>query len=381
MNDKVRENLIQVLYEQAEVEIKNNDYSKALYTLGQLTDFAKDRPSHLVQGGVKRLYAMVYKYQGKYYPALHTADEGLTFFAEKQEQWEVFRMHHLKGDIYFHFSKYEEAITEWESALSVNWCPEEDVTKAALKAKIHLKLGEVYILVAEYRLARSNYVKGLYYSRVTNDHDLIRSCQAGLGMTYHLENRFELALQIYYRTQKLARQENDELLMGRLLHSIGDIFTKMGEFDHALKVYQESLEISERKGDFLTSASTLREIGRLHLKDAPNKTVTFCEKSIDKLIENITAETRGECERLLGKAFYLMALYYTSQKQSKPAMASLVEAGEIFQRYGMTKEQKRAEVLYRELAGRPAATLSAGKNKTLSGKLGMVPPHVQASSS
>lgn len=374
MNDNVRENLILVLYEQAEVEIKNNDHSKALSTLKELMEFIKDRPEHILHGGVKRLYALIHKYQGKYYPALNAASEASTFFEERAEYHELYKLYLLKGDIHFHFCKYDQAIPEWQQAVEMATLVTDEAERSRAVANVHLKLGEAYMLLSRYREARSHFVKSLSYARQVADIDMIRYCQAGLGSTFHLENRFELALRIYYRTIKLARREHDQVLLGRLLHSIADIFSKKGDFTRARKIYQESLKLSEKCEDFLTSAATLREIGRLHLKDSPEQTVTFCEKSLDKLIENITVETRGECERLMGKAFYLMALYHWNQKESKLAMNNLVEAGEIFQRYNMAKERKRAEILYQELAGKPVPMTQphAVKPKTLSMKLGVV---------
>lgn len=373
MNDNVRENLILVLYEQAEVEIKRNDYFKALSTLTELMELIKDRPEHMAHGGVKRLNAMIYKYQGKFYPALNSATEALHFYECYGERREMFRVRDLKGDIFFHFCKYPEAIAEWEAALELAVHLQDEKERILWKARTNYKLGDAYVVLAQYKRARSCYVKSLSYSRAIQETKLALYGQAGLGSTYHLENQFEMALQIYYRTLKLARKEGDQVLLGRLLHSIGDIFTKLGEFSRARKIYQGSLDISERNRDFLTSAATLRELGRLHLKDEPEMTVSLCEQSLDKLIENITLETRGQCERLMGKAFYLMALYHYNQKEQKEAMDSLVEAGEIFQRYNMMKERKRAEILYQELVGRPITpTPTAVSPKPLTAKLGIV---------
>ena len=371
MNMDFQANLIMVLYEQAEAEIKNNEYLKAQATLGQLTEYLAGQIGHYALGGIKRLYAVIYKYQGKFYPALNAATDALNFFKERGDNQEILKLRDLKGDIYFHFLKNPEAALEWEAALEVASLLTDERAKHIAKARIHHKLGEVYLQRAEYKLARSNYVKSLFFCKGLDDEDLIRKCQAGLGSTYHLEGRFKLALQIYYRTLKLARKGNDRLLIGRLLHSIGDIFTKLGEFERAKKIYQESLEISEANQDFLTSAATLRELGRVYLKDSPEQTPTFCEKSLDKLIENITVETRGECERLMGKTFYLMALYHHSKHEKENAMTSLVEAGEIFQRYNMTKEQKRAETLYRELADRQENEHSKNSAYILLSKLGI----------
>lgn len=371
MDMNVRENLIMVLYEQVEAEIKRSEYLKAQSTLGQLGEYLKEESEHPAYGGVKRLYAAIYKYQGKYYPALNAASEALNFYKKRSDHKEILKVRELKGDIYFHFCYNAEAVTEWEEALEIASLLPDDEGKSVSKARIHHKLGEVHLLLAQYQHARSNYVKSLFYCKTLNDEELVRKCQAGLGSTYHLESRFKLALQIYYRTIKLARKAQDQMLIGRLLHSIGDIFTKLGEFERAKKIYLESLEISEANRDFLTSAATLRELGRVYLKDAPEKTPTFCEKSLDKLIENITVETKGDCERLMGKTFYLMALYHYNLKDNQRAMNSLVEAGEIFQRYNMLKEQKRAEILYREIASRQDVEKTIPTNDILWHKLGI----------
>ncbi|AZR74005.1 hypothetical protein BBF96_11740 [Anoxybacter fermentans] len=372
MNSSATESLITVLYEQAEVEIKNNDYKRALSTLEKLMDLIKDCPEHYAYGGAKRLYAMIYKYQGKFQLALNSAKEALSFFTKRNDYMEIYRIRELMGNIFHHFCRYSEAVKEWELALEAISFFNDGMAQLRSKAKIHIKLGEVLILLSRYKEARSNYAKGLSYSQQLKDPALMGKCKMGIGVTYHRESRFKLALQLYYQAFKLIRKNNDQVLMGRLFHCLGDIFTKLGQFEKAKKKYEKSLEISEKTGDFLTSAATLREIGRLYLDFDPEKTAFFCERSLDKLIENITAETRWECERLMGKIFYLMALYHLQKNEKKEAMSNLIEAGEIFHKFDMKKEKKSAEILYQRITGQPVKTKSYSKSRVLSVKLGLI---------
>lgn len=371
MNVKVKENLIQVLYEQIGVEIKNEDYRLALSTLEKLVELCEDISNQELYGGIQGYYAMIYKYQGKYTPALKAAQAALHFYEEQENHMEIFQYRKFLGEFYCHFCKYDEAIEEWEKALEGAQLISNETDRLASKGEVHLKLGELLLILSCYKLARSNFVKGLSYGRSLSDAALIRRGQLGMGLTYHLENQFQLALKFYFRTLKQARQDGDQLMVGQILHSLGDIYTKTGQLERALKIYTKSFDVSEEKDDFVTSAATLREIGRIYLKLAPEKTLSYCERALDTLIENITSETRGECERLMGKIFYLTAMYYYKHGDMKLAMNNLVEAGEIFYRFSMQKEIKRSQALYQAVAGRPVQAPVYSNSQTLMAKLGI----------
>lgn len=371
MNSKVKESLIQVLYEQIGVEIKNEDYRLALSTLEKLVELCEDVPNNKLYGGIQGYYAIIYKYLEKYTPALKAAQAALQFYEEKEDHVEIFRYRKFLGEFYYHFCKYDEAIEEWEQAIEVAGFISNGRDILASKGEVHLKLGELLLTLSCYKLARSNFVKGLSFGRSLSDAALIRRGQLGVGLTYHLENQFQLASKFYFRTLKQARQDGDQLMVGQILHSLGDIYTKTGQLERALKVYRKSLDISESGDDFLTSASTLREIGRIYLKLAPEKTLVYSERALDLLIENITSETRGDCERLMGKIFYLTAMYYYKHGDMKKAMNNLVEAGEIFHRFSMQKEIKRSQALYKTVAGRPVQTPVYSNSQTLMSKLGI----------
>ncbi len=377
MNNIIMEKSLQVLYEQVEIEIKDGDYQQALFALDNAMEFLGNRPDeHQIYGKIKILYAEVNRCLGKFYSAIKCVNEALDFYRLRQEYKEVFRTREIMGDIFFQYGKYVEAVEEWETALQLLSLFNDDSEIIRAKAHICIKLGEVLNFLSDYKRARSNYFRGLNFSRSVNDQILIGRFQLGIGSTYHLENRFQIALKVYYQALKLAKQNNDKFLIGRLLHSFGDIFTKTGQVKKAKKNYEKSLEITEKVRDFATSASNLRELGRLNMKTDSDKTLYYYERSFDKLIENISTDTRGECERLMGKNFYLMALYYFKLKEYKLGMKSLVEAGEIFHKYSMEKEKKRAHILHNQITHRRTNSQSSNQSpfpqaEVLSVKLGI----------
>lgn len=372
MNSLVLDNLIKALYEQVEVEITNNDYQEALVTLEMLISYVEDRPEKkYLYGRIKYCYAEINRYLGKFYPAVRAGREALEFYRCHEEYDKVFQTKALLGSIFFQYCQYSQAVSEWESALKLlnSFTDQPEISQR--KAQIYMKLGEVFNILADYKKARANYLKGLFISRLINDQILIGRFQMGIGSTCHLENRFPLALQIYYRSLKQARYNNDKFLMGRLFHSFGDIFTKTGQLGKAQLNYENSLQLSEKVKDFTSTVSTLRELGRLYLKIDLKQTINYYERSFDKLIENITAETRGQCETLMGKNFYLMALYYFKIKDWGKAKKNLLEAGGIFDKYQMEKEKRRFQILYQQIKDKIVTKHTFSHKQILSNKLGI----------
>lgn len=365
------DNLIQVLYEQAEVEIKNLDYYEAQTSLAQVLNSIKNQPEHHLFGKAKKLSAELNRYMGKFQSALNAAEEALEFFIRRQDYQEIFCIRELMGDIYYQFCKLKEALQQWNLALEVTYINFKKENFSDFKARIYMKLGELLFNISQTKQARSNYIKGLTYSWSEKDLLLMGRFHAGIGATFHQENQFNLALHIYYRALKYARKNQDKFLIGRLLHNFGDIFTKTGKIRRAKINYEKSLEITEGNGDFLISAASLRELGRLYLKVNLEKTLSFVERSCDILIENISAETRCQCERMLGKNFYTMALYYFKLHEREMAMKYLVEAGEIFHKFDMKKEKKRSEILYRQISGFDVKAKPFPKPQPLMVKLGI----------
>lgn len=373
MNSLVLDNLIKALYEQVEVEIKNNDYQDALVTLEMLLNYLGDYPEkNYLYGRIKYCYAEINRYLGKFYPAVRASREALEFYRQHEDYLQVFQTKALLGSIFFQYCQYREAVAEWENAVKVlnRLTDQPEICKR--KAHIFMRLGEVFIILADYKKARWSYVKGLSMGRLIDDQILIGRFMMGIGSTYHLENKFQFAMQIYYRSLKLAKSNNDKFLLGRLLHSFGDIFTKTDQHKKAKLNYEKSLQISEKVKDFTSTVSNLRELGRLYLKIDPMQTIYYYERSLDKLIENITAETRGQCESLMGKSFYLMALYYFKIQDWSQAKKSLQEAGEIFFKYQMEKEKRRFQFLYQQIDARVMSKHQFPKNQVLSQKLGIV---------
>ncbi len=347
MDTRWTENLVIVFTEIAETEIKNNEYLKALTTLKQLMEHINYSSEHDLYGKAQHLYALVYKYQGKYQQAKKAALAALDFYQKRDDNKELCQIRDLVGEIFFQFYKFKEAKGQWELVIEVILTSSDlEERKYYFLAKIHLKLARMFLIQTKYKLARTHYAKALAYCRKINDESLTYRCIIGIGKTYHLENRFDIALRVYnYIFEKVCKR-GDKVLIGRLLHSYGDILTKTNKLGKAKLNYERSLELSEETGDFITSTATLLEIGRLHMKNAPELTLKFCEKAFDKLIENITAETKAKCERVMGKGFYLLAIYYCKIKDYEKTMANLIEAAEIFNKLGMEKEKKRVCILY-----------------------------------
>ncbi len=375
MNDaRWEEKLVYVLLELAEVELKNNEYLKTLSTLEKIMEQIDYSTEHDIYGRVQQFYAMVYKHQNQYQQAKKAAIEALDFYQLRRDQKKLYQIRDLLGEIFFLFYKFEDAQKQWELSRDIAFAFPDKKERSLSLAKIYFKLSRMLLVQTKYKQARSYYFKALTYCKIIRDEALICRCIAGIGASYHLENRFNIALRVYEQVYEMACKRGDKVLIGRILHSYGDIATKTYKFEEAQINYERSLELSEEKGDFLTTAATLLEMGRLHMKINPELTRKFCEEAIDKLIENITADTRCKCERLMGKALYLMALYYSKFKDYERAMSNLFQAKEIFQKLGMEKEKKRANILYNSITEQINVTQSppSSKSQVLSIKLGII---------
>ena len=370
MDDKIKESLINALYEQAETEVSTHRYDRAIDTIDKLMGFVEEGNNYV--GRINLLLAKIYKYRGQFESAKASAIEALGFYEETNDMKQIAICRELLGDIYYQFCKYQQAIEEWNIVLEVV-SPMKMEEEWKFKGEMHVKLGKLLITLSQYDKGRWHYIKGFACAQSIDDKYLMGRCQMGIGITYHLENHLKKALRFYNRALKLVGKSGNKILLGRILHSIGDVYTKLGNLDKAKIKYKKSLEISEKTGDFLTSAATLREMGRLHLKLSDEKTTFYCEKSLNKLIENVSAENQGECERLMGKIFYLLALYNFQNDKNTIALKNLVEAGEIFKKFNMKKEKKRAEILYATITGEAVKSGPAPKTKeSLLSKLGIV---------
>lgn len=177
--------------------------------------------------------------------ALQYAHEARALAGKLSYKTGLMRVHTLLGIIYMQDSKYPEAISHYDTALT----HAIGLMDPRGQARIYNNKAMVYFEQSANAQALENYLKALRINESGNYKRGIYSNYANMGNVYESLGDTQKALACYERALRLARELGDRLQEGGQLGNLGITYFRMGDFGKALQFEREALQIAREIGD------------------------------------------------------------------------------------------------------------------------------------
>jgi tetratricopeptide (TPR) repeat protein len=201
-----------------------------------------------------------------------------------------------KGIVYYDEGKFNIAIDNFNSAISIN--PD--------RSEFYYNLGNSYFKKKEYDQAIEQYNKALSLKPV--DINTFHN----LGIIYSWKKEYELALDYYNKILPLIAEDAD------IYHEMGNVYLKKGEYDIAIDYYNKALKIHPCHLAVLESLADAQELKKADdlLKEKSN---------INEEVKIINLENPEE--------FFNLGVSYTKEKLYCFAIESFRKCLKIDQKY------------------------------------------------
>ncbi|HKC65963.1 MAG TPA: tetratricopeptide repeat protein [Pyrinomonadaceae bacterium] len=134
------------------------------------------------------------------------------------------------------------------------------------ETRLHQRLGNLFLVIGNYSLARKHYEKVLMLARQLRNRNGEGFALTGLGHMYFFQGRLAEAAEMYQQALAIARDIKGRSNEGKLLMNLGNVYDKQGHLDDAEKFYREALEISREASDRATEARVLGNLGITYLE-------------------------------------------------------------------------------------------------------------------
>jgi tetratricopeptide (TPR) repeat protein len=206
-----------------------------------------------------------------------------------------------KGNIYMDFSKYDEALKYYFSALKLaqaisnkeltahilnqigttyyynsKFNETEEYYSKSLQLRIEINnteaiadsynnIGNVFYIQANYNEALKNYLVALkIYNKIKNTKGAANA-YTNIGNIYNSQNNTSEALNNYNAALKTIKETKDKYVMGNIYNNIGYTYLSKGDYDKALSNFYSAQQIGEEiQNELLISYSCLN-MGNIYL--------------------------------------------------------------------------------------------------------------------
>lgn len=263
------------------------------------------------------------------------------------------------------------------------------------KGRIHIILGNFYLLQANYELSMDHYVKANNIGKKYNDDNILESTLINIALVYSRIKNYEKAIEVlleckesnekknntgrlkliynnlgiqyanlkeyqksiayYKKTYALSIKSNDSIASYQCLNNIGETKMELKEYDSANYYYNNAYDYINPSGKKIPIAIVNLNIGKSLLKiDKPNEGLTYLLKSQETFEEHQTYEHIEENYELLAQTYetlndykkaYLTYIKLKSISDTLNNIESKKELEKIKTRYELEKEiEKNAQL-------------------------------------
>ena len=172
--------------------------------------------------------------------------------------------HSLLAEIYLLKAQYNLAKQTADLGLSLT---KELSSPSILIAEILYSRGFSYESIGDFELATQDYESGLEISKSFHDKVLIAKGLINLGAIYYQTDRYEDSLNVLNDAYNIAMQTTDEELKGSVNSELGILYAYIGSRDQSMSYYQQAYQHYKKAEKRILSLNALVNIGTSHLGD------------------------------------------------------------------------------------------------------------------
>ncbi len=259
-------------------------------------------------------------------------------------------IHNNLGEVYCALSKFREALTHLEQALSIL----KEVGDRSRQGNALSNLGSVYDSLGNTEQALSYYQQALEISREVGDRKGEGIRLNNLGSVYEDLGNKEQALSNYQQALSIHREVRNRVMEGNTLNNLGSVYNSLGNNEQALAYFQRALSIYREVGDRSGEGATLNNLGLLYYSLGNNEqALAYFQQALS--IRREVGDCRGE-----GTTLWNIGALYFGQDSYNVALACFLLARSIFEEIlspYRDEVQEWIDDLHEEVGEKPFATL------------------------
>ncbi len=201
-----------------------------------------------------------------------------------------------------------------------------------IESKVLNILGVINMVSGNYAIALDCLTRALRQREELGRKDYIASTLCNIGSVHCHQGAYYLSIECLVRGLALAEEADDREAMCPTLGNIGSAYFALGDYSHALEYYTRALRIAEEVGYKTDVASNLASIGRIHfaLDDRP-RILDYFSRSLS------IAEDIGDPE-LVAECLNCIAFLYMEEGNYSTASEYLNRAIDLNLRFGNMAE-------------------------------------------
>lgn len=244
-----------------------------------------------------------------------------------------------KGNIYMDFSKYDEALKYYFSALKLA----KTINNKELTATILTQIATVYYIQSNYNEAEKNYLLALKLIIDTEKNEEIANIYNGIGNTFYSKGIYNEALSNYIKALNISKKIGYKQYEANIYNNIGNIYYSQKNTTEALNNYNAALILRKETKDKQGIASSYNNIGCIYVLKGEYTSALEKFYAAQKIAEEINNDllvayscaNMGEIYQFQNMNQAAMSNYETALKINKkinnyPATASnLLNIGDI----------------------------------------------------
>ena len=257
--------------------------------------------------------------------AMKYAEKLLQIYHESGEILEEYKLSKTLGRIYFHQSKYVQAIQLTEKALLIS----KEIGDRKGEAACHMNLGNVYRSVGKYEKAIEHLEKSLVINKEIGDRKEEAPCYMNLGNVYFSVGKYEKAREHLEKSLVINKDIGDRNGEATCYTNLGNVYLSVGEYEKAREDLEKSLVIKKEIGDRNGEADCYANLGNVYLLVGEyEKAREHQEKSL--VIKKEIGDGNGEadCYANLGNVYFSVGEYEKAREHQEKSLVIKKEIGD-----------------------------------------------------
>ncbi len=202
--------------------------------------------------------------RGKFREAEFYYKEAFQLYLQHRDTASLIQTGMYYGEILYQRAKYEEAITLFDSLLSI-----DHITRDTLRARMERTMGMTKEYMGQLDESVTHYQNALDLARESNDSLMIAYTLQSIAGNYREMGDYQKSLNTFRETVPILEGIRNQRGLSAAYNSIGAIYRELSLFDIALESFDKSLEIRKELNDINLLASSYQSIGSLQ-KDLGN---------------------------------------------------------------------------------------------------------------
>ena len=302
-----------------------HDHTSAIDCGNRLLYFLRECGKKTQVGKVTYKLANLYHLQSKYEEAKSLYEKALTIMIEIGDRQGQSACYANLGTAYQSLGEYGKAETYQKNALVIT----KEIGDKRGEAACYGNLGTMYYSLGEYGKAESYHKNALVVTKEIGDKQGEATCYGNLGTVYQSLGEFGKAETYQKDALVITKEIGDKKGEAACYGNLGTVYGSLGEYGKAEKYHKNALVVTKEIGDKQGEATCYGNLGTVYQSlDEFGKAETYQKNAL--VIRKEIGDKQGEaaCYGNLGAVYQSLGEYGKAERYQKDALVIRKEIGD-----------------------------------------------------